>query len=225
MCGASSMSMSSVEGRDQARARGGAHGRAAEADRRRCAARGGWCSRGPAGWRSRTTRCRARPRATPALTTFTASSTCPWSTPASTAEVSMRVSSVGEIALVGDLERRHRAAAHHADELAELAGERQERPEHRERLGPDRRDVHGRGDDAAGEGGGHLLGHDHAGAVLGLLGRGAQVRRHDDAGQAEERALGDRLLREDVDARAAEVAAAEGLHEGLLVRPRRRARR
>ena len=122
-----------------------------------------------------------------------------------------------ELALVGELQRRHRAAGERPHELAELARQRQEGPEHRERLGAQGGDVDRRGDHAAGEGRRHLLGDDDARAVLGLLRRGPQVGRHDHARHAEERALGHGLLREDVDAGAAEVAALERLDQRLLV--------
>ena len=77
---------------------------------------------------------------------------------------------------------------------AEPLGERDERAEHLHVLRGDRGDVHGGGDDAAGEGGDDLLGGLHAGAVLGLRGGGAEVRRDDDVGVAEERVIGDRLF-------------------------------
>ena len=64
-------------------------------------------------------------------------------------------------------------------------------------------------DDAAGEGGDDLLGGLHAGAVLGLGGGGAEVRRDDDVGVAEQRVVGDRLLREDVERGAGDLAAVE----------------
>ena len=151
-----------------------------------------------------------------ALTTLTGSSTRPLEHAGQHGRGQQAGVEGRELALVGDLERR-RAAGERRDELAELARERQEGPQHREGLGADRRDVDGGADDAAGEGRRDLLGHDHARAVLGLLGRGAEVRRHDDAGQAEERALGGRLLREDVDGRAAQVTRRERRDQRLLV--------
>ena len=64
-------------------------------------------------------------------------------------------------------------------------------------------------DHAAGERGDDLLGGLHAGAVLRLGGAGAEVRRDDDVGIAEQRVVGDRLLREDVERGAGDLAAVE----------------
>ena len=80
----------------------------------------------------------------------------------------------------------------------------------------DRRDVHRGGDDAAGERGDDLLGGLHAGAVLRLGGRGAEVRRDDDVGVAEQRVVGDRLLGEHVERRAADLAGVERRLERLV---------
>ena len=69
---------------------------------------------------------------------------------------------------------------------------------------------------AALERGDHLLGHDHAGPVLRLLGRGGQVRRGDDVVELEQRAVV-RLLGVDVDRRRGELAGAQRLDQRLLV--------
>ena len=62
-----------------------------------------------------------------------------------------------------------------------------------------------------------LLGHDHAGAILRLLGGGAEVRRDDDRLEAEERAVGAGLLGEDVDAGAGDATLGDGCGQRLLV--------
>ena len=85
------------------------------------------------------------------------------------------------------LGQRHREAA----EAAAHSG--RNGPEHLHVLGGDGGDVHRGRDDAAGERGHDLLGGLHAGAVLRLGGRGAEVRRDDDVGVAEQRVVGDRL--------------------------------
>ena len=54
-----------------------------------------------------------------------------------------------------------------------------------------------------------LLGGDDPGAVLRLGGRGAEVRRDDDVVALEQRVLGERLRREDVERRAADLARLE----------------
>ena len=92
--------------------------------------------------------------------------------------------------------------------------QRDERAEHLHVLRADRRDVDRGRDDAAGERGDDLLGGLHAGAVLRLGGRGAEVRRDDDVGVAEQRVLGDRLRAEDVQRRAGDLA---GVQRGLQV--------
>ena len=78
-------------------------------------------------------------------------------------------------------------------------------------------DVDRRGDDAAGERGDDLLGGLDAGAVLRLGGRGAQVRRDDDVGVAEQRVVGDRLAREDVERGAGDLAGVERVLERRVV--------
>ena len=64
-----------------------------------------------------------------------------------------------------------------------------------------------------------------AGLLLGLVGRGAEVRRDDDRLVREERAVGARLGGEDVDAGAGDPTLGDGVGEGLLVERRRRGRR
>ena len=102
-------------------------------------------------------------------------------------------------------------------EAAEALHERQVGPEHLHVLGADGGDVHGGGDDAAGERGDDLLGGLDAGAVLGLGGRGAEVRRdHDVVVAVEQRVVGDRLGREDVERGAGDLAGVERVLERLV---------
>ena len=58
---------------------------------------------------------------------------------------------------------------------------------------------------------------DDAGLLLGLLGRGAEVRRHDDRLELEERRLGGRLLGEDVETGAGHPTVADRVGQGQLV--------
>ena len=88
----------------------------------------------------------------------------------------------------------------------EPARERQERAEHVHVLRAHGRDVDGGRHDAAGERSHDLLGRLHAGAVLRLGRRGREVRRDDDVGVAEQRVVGDRLVREDVERDARDLA-------------------
>ena len=120
---------------------------------------------------------------------------------------------LGDPAEVLDLDAVDAVAERGADP-AEPQRERDERPEHLGVLRADRGDVDRGGDDAAGERGDDLLGRLHAGAVLRLGGRGAQVGRDDDVGVAEERVVGDRLLGEDVQRGAGDLA---GVDRGLEV--------
>ena len=83
--------------------------------------------------------------------------------------------------------------------------------------GADGGDVDRGGDDAAGQRGHDLLGGLDAGAVLRLGGRGAEVRRDDDVGVAvEQRVVGDRLGREDVERGAGDLAGVERVLERLV---------
>ena len=66
------------------------------------------------------------------------------------------------------------------------------------------------------ERGDDLLGGLHAGAVLRLGRRGAEVRRDDDVGVAEQRVVGDRLAREDVERGAGDLAGVERRLERLV---------
>src|SRR5207237_7916640 len=70
----------------------------------------------------------------------------------------------------------------------ELRRERDVRRERLEILGAKRRDVHGIRDEPTLEGGGYLLGDDHACPVLRLRGGSRQMRRYDDVVELEQRA-------------------------------------
>ena len=85
------------------------------------------------------------------------------------------------------------------------------------RLRADRVDVHRVGDDAAGERGLHLAGGVDAGAILSLRGGGAEVRRDDDVVALEQRVRGERLLGEDVEGDAGELARLEPALDGVEV--------
>ena len=109
------------------------------------------------------------------------------------------------------LDQRHR-------ELPQPAAERQERPQHLHVLRRDGRHVDRGGDDAAGERGDDLLGGLDAGAVLGLGRGGAQVRGdHDVVVAVEQRVVGDRLRREDVERGAGHLAGVQRGLQGRVV--------
>ncbi len=110
--------------------------------------------------------------------------------------------------------RSTRAAGEALGERAEPAAEADEG---RDGLGQRRAEVDGVGDDAAVERGLDLLGGVGAGAVLRLGRRGAEVRRHDHVVAAEERVLGRRLLGEDVERGAGDLARVERGAERLEV--------
>src|SRR5581483_3995741 len=123
-----------------------------------------------------------------------------------------------EVPLEGDA---HLAQAG-VDDLAEEAPERlrevEPAAERLERVGVEAREVQRvqgqtallESDDALRELGGDL--------ALRLLRRGPEVRRQDDARVLAQRAaLGQRLLLEDVEGGAGELAARQGLEEGLLL--------
>ena len=152
-------------------------------------------------------RCRARRRSPGAFTSFTSSSVCPSSTPRSTCTVRSRVSrSAMRPRYSTSTASTEGRSAMRAGDPAEVACQRQERPERLEVLGRDRGDVHRARDHAAGERGHHLLGGLVAGAVGGLGGGGAEVRGDHHVGIAEQRVLGDGLLAEHVERGAGDLA-------------------
>ena len=123
---------------------------------------------------------------------------------------------VGELAVHLDREPANVRPAERHREPAELRRERDVRPEHLEVVGAERRDVDGVRDEAALERRGDLLGDDHAGAILGLVGRGGEVRRHDDVRRAEQRTVVG-LRDEDVERRAGDLARFESCDECVVV--------
>ena len=117
---------------------------------------------------------------------------------------------LGELAAKLDRDPVDRALAETLGEAAELFAERHEGRERLHLLRAHGGDVDRVGDDRAGERGGDLLGGDDAGPVLGLGGRGAEVRRDDDVGAGEDRVLGEGLGGEDVERGAASLAGLQG---------------
>ena len=117
-----------------------------------------------------------------------------------------------------------RAVAEALGEAAELFAERHERRQRLHLLGAHGGDVDRVGDDAAGQRRGHLLGGDDAGAVLGLGGRGAEVRGDDDVVAGEDRVLGEGLGGEDVERGAGQLAGLQAGQRGRRGRPARRGR-
>ncbi len=102
--------------------------------------------------------------------------------------------------------------------LRQARAQRQERAQHLHVLRGHGRDVDRGRDDAAGQGRHDLLGRLDAGAVLGLGGRGAQVRRDDDVAVAlEERVVRDRLAREDVERGTGDLAGVDRVLERGVV--------
>ena len=98
----------------------------------------------------------------------------------------------------------------------ELRCERDERAEHLEVARIDDRDVDGVRDDTTLECGDDLLGDDHPGAVLRLVGGGREMWRHDDLVELEQRA-GVRLGREHVEGGTGHLAGADPFDQRLLV--------
>ena len=78
-------------------------------------------------------------------------------------------------------------------------------------------DVDGIRHEVAAEREAHRPRHGDTGLLLGLVGRRAEVGRHDDRLVGEERAVGARLLGEHVDAGAGDATLGDGVGEGLLV--------
>ena len=91
------------------------------------------------------------------------------------------------------------------------------RHERGDRLGQRRAEVDGVGDDAAGQRSMDLLGGVGAGSVLGFGGGCAEVRGDDDVVALEQRVLGRRLLGEDVERRAGDLARLQPALQGLEI--------
>ena len=151
-----------------------------------------------------------------ALTKLTAWSTRPWKAPFRAATVSRRVSRSARAPKYVSASSLRAARRELHREPAELGGERDVRPERLEVLRADHRDVDRVRHEPALERGHDLLGHDHAGAVLRLVGRGGEVRRRDDVLELEQRPRV-RLGGEDVERRACDLARDERVVERLLV--------
>ena len=153
---------------------------------------------------------------TGALTTFTTWSTRSWNVPLSAAAVSRRVSYCESGPCAATVIRCGRPRGELDRDPPEQGGKRDERPQDLEVSLVDDGDVHGVRDDPAVERGDDLLGHDHARAVLRLAGRRREVRRDDDLVEPQQRPLV-RLLREDVESGAGELARLDRLGERRLV--------
>ena len=134
-------------------------------------------------------RSRARAAITGALTSSPTWSTRPWNAPFSAAAVRSRVSYSDERAVRGDgdaLRRTRPPAPPRARPSFAASG--MNGPSTSRSAGVDDRDVDRVRDEPAFERGDDLLGDDHAGAVLRLVGRGGEVRRDDDLVELEQRA-------------------------------------
>ena len=120
------------------------------------------------------------------------------------------VVALGDAAEELDLDAVDRAAfRERRPDAPELLAQRQERTDRLPVLDRDGGDVDGGRDHPAGQGGDDLLGGLLAGAVGGLGGRRAEVRRDNHVRVPEQRMVGDRLGTEDVERRAAHLAAVE----------------
>ena len=123
---------------------------------------------------------------------------------------------VGDVAGILDGDAEDRRLGELAGERAEVLGELDERRQPRRFLGRDRRHVERVGDGAADQVVGHLLGDLDGDVLLRLGGRGAEMRRAHDVGQAEQRARLGRLGDEHVDAGAGDLAGLERRGEVFL---------
>ena len=116
---------------------------------------------------------------------------------------------VGDPAVELDLDPVDGAVAESLGEPAELLAQGHERCQRLHLLRAHSGDVDRVRDHPARERGADLLGGDDPGAVLGLGGRGAEVRGDDDVVALEQRMIGERLLGEDVERRAGDLAGLE----------------
>ena len=146
------------------------------------------------------------------------------STPASAAAVSGLVLSVGHLARILEAHALDAGLGELAGEQPELLGELDPGPQARRLLGGDVGEVDGIGDGALEQVVGHLLGDLQGDVLLRLARGGAQVRRADDVGQAEQRAVLGRLDLEHVEGGAGHVARLQRLRPAPARRPGRRAR-
>jgi hypothetical protein len=121
----------------------------------------------------------------------------------------------GDLAADLDVELGRDAAGQGGEDAAELLGQRDAGPDV---LGDGAAlDVDGVGHQLAGQREAHRTSDRHAGLLLRLVGRGAEVRRDDDRLELEQRRLGGRLGREHVDAGAGDPALLERQGERVLV--------
>src|SRR6185312_14013110 len=123
---------------------------------------------------------------------------------------------LGDVALVGDLDRRDRRLDELADEAAELLGEIHVRTEPHRLLRRDRRHVDGVGNGTREQEVGHLLGDLHRDVFLRLAGRRAEMRRRHDIVATEQDVLLGRLDREYVERRARDLAGIQRRLEVFL---------
>ena len=144
------------------------------------------------------------------MTSLTASSVCPASTPFTTWIVSSRAVTLGDPAQELDVDRVNgRAWSQRGRNPAQAAAQPEERADRLHVLGSDRGHVHRTRHRRPGERGDRLLGRLIA-RPIGCLGRrGPEMRRDDDVGVAEQRMIGDRFGAEHVERRPGDLARIE----------------
>ena len=120
-------------------------------------------------------------------------------------------------AFVGNLHLLDAGLGKLAGERAELFCERYERLQLGRLLGADRGKVDGVGNGAAQEVIRHLLGDLQRDILLRFHRGGAEMRRANDIGQREERALRGRFFAKHIERRAGDLARFERLGQGRLV--------
>ena len=124
----------------------------------------------------------------------------------------------GHLAAVAQLGPPDGALAHLGVQQAQPAGHVHVEPQLFQLGAVDGRHVDCEADDAARQEVDQQLGRLHGHRRLGLDGGGAEVRRHHDVGQLEQRMVGRRrFLHEDVEGGPGQVAGLQGLGQGLLV--------
>ena len=130
----------------------------------------------------------------------------------------------GDVALIGDLHLRDAGLGELAGERAELFGKLDERLQLRRLFRRDRREIDRVGDRAGQKIIRHLLGDLQRDVLLRLGGGGAQMRRADHVGMAEQHVGGGRLLDEHVERRARDLLGIRAHRPAPARRPARRAR-
>ena len=116
---------------------------------------------------------------------------------------------IGDLAGVVDVDSRRRLPPDLGVETADALGNRDERSQERHGLRKGDGSIEREAGQAAVEDRDHLLGDLECHADLRFLGRGTQVRRRDHLRHRQQRVLPRRLLLEDVDRRAGDLAIAE----------------